>query len=124
MAAERPLVARVDQATDVRTFPHGRVDVIEIGPLVLGRARLEPGWRWSRDVRPVVGAHSCQVRHVGYIVEGTLAIRMDDGTNEFAGPGDAFVVPPGHDGWVVGDGPCIMLDWAGGGEYGKPGARP
>jgi uncharacterized cupin superfamily protein len=57
------------------------------------------------------GTESCQVAHTGYIVSGRLSVRMDDGTEAVAGPGNAVAISPGHDGWVVGDEPCVMLDW-------------
>lgn len=117
--AEHLAAANLDRATDVRTFPHGQMQVVDVGAAVVGKAVFESGWRWSEHVRPTAGTGSCQVRHVGCILSGRLAIRMDDGTEAVAGPGDVFVVPPGHDGWVVGDEPCVMLDWTGAGTYAR-----
>lgn len=111
--------ASLDRAEDVREFPFGSMAVVEAGGAVVGRAVFEPGWHWSEHVRPTAGTDSCQVRHVGYILSGRLAIRMDDGTEAVAEPGDVFDVPPGHDGWTVGDEPCVMLDWAGSGDYAR-----
>lgn len=119
MAPDILRAANLDRADEVREFPHGSMSVVTIGGAVVGRAVFEPGWRWSEHVRPTAGTDSCQVRHVGSILSGRLAIRMDDGTEAVCGPGDVFVVPPGHDGWVVGDEACVMLDWAGGEEYAR-----
>ncbi|HET6580204.1 MAG TPA: cupin domain-containing protein [Gemmatimonadales bacterium] len=109
--------ASLSDTTDIREFSHGSMSVVVVGEVVVGRAVFEPGWRWSRDVRPIAGTGSCEQLHVGFIVSGRLAVRMDDGTEGVVGPGDVFVVPPGHDGWVVGDDPCVMLDWAGSATY-------
>ena len=119
MAAPALAAASLEQATDVRRFPHGSMSVVHVGDLAVGRAVFEPGWRWSEHVRPSAGTDSCQVRHVGCVLSGRLAIRMDDGTEAVAGPGDVVDVPAGHDGWVVGDVPCVMLDWAGGADYAR-----
>lgn len=119
MRAELLAAANFDATDDVREFRLGRMQVVDLGATVVGRAVFEPGWRWSEHVRPTAGTERCQVRHVGCILSGRLAILMDDGTQAVAGPGDVFLVPPGHDGWVVGQEPCVMLDWAGGGEYAK-----
>lgn len=109
----------LDSPDESRRFSRGRMDVVTVAGVTVGRAVFEPGWRWSDDVAPVAGTGSCQVAHVGYIVSGRLAVRMDDGTEAVAGAGDAVVVSPGHDGWVVGDEPCVMLDWAGGADYAR-----
>lgn len=121
MSAEPLAAAGFGDTTDVRTFPRGEMRVVDIGATIVGRAVFEPGWRWSEHVRPSAGTSSCRVRHVGCVLAGRLGIRMDDGTEAVAGPGDVFVVPAGHDGWVVGDEPCVMLDWAGGKEYASTG---
>jgi quercetin dioxygenase-like cupin family protein len=91
----------------------GKVDIVKLGELTVGRAVFEPGWRWSEHVKPLAGTDSCQVHHNGYILSGRMRVRMDDGTEAEAGPGDVFVVPPGHDAWTVGDEPIVALDFSG-----------
>ncbi len=104
---------------EVRSFPKGRVEVVRVGEHTLMRATFEPGWRWSQHVKPQVGTESCEVPHVGYVISGQLATRMHDGTEIEAGPGDFVAIPPGHDGWVVGDEPVVFLDFVGGEVYGR-----
>src|SRR5437588_12113744 len=105
---------------EVREFPHGRVEIVKVGGAEIGRLVLQPGWRWSNDVKPIAGTDSCQVQHFQYTVSGRLGIRMDDGTEMELGPGDLALIEPGHDGWVIGDEPAVILDWAGAGNYAKP----
>ena len=87
----------------VRTFPFGHVDVVNLDETSVARFSWEPGWRWSKDVAPVVQTRSCLNRHVGYVISGQLHVLMDDGTEIEIRAGDAFEIPPGHDAWVVGD---------------------
>lgn len=87
----------------VRTFPFGHVDIVNLDETSVARFSWEPGWRWSKDVQPVVQTTSCQNRHVGYVISGALHVAMDDGTALEIRAGDAFEIPPGHDAWVVGD---------------------
>jgi quercetin dioxygenase-like cupin family protein len=111
---------------ELRRFDHGQLAVVDVAGVTVGRVVFKPGWRWSDHLRPLAGTGSCQVAHVGYILSGRIRIRMDDGSEATAGPGDAFVVSPGHDGWVVGDEPCVMLDGPGGVDYARstgPGPR-
>lgn len=91
---------------------HGQATLGSAGGLTLMRGRFEPGWRWSNDIKPIVGSDSCQTRHLGYVVSGTMQIRMDDGTEHTLRPGDMFDLPAGHDAWVVGDEPCEMVDFS------------
>jgi mannose-6-phosphate isomerase-like protein (cupin superfamily) len=93
----------LDQPEETRTFANGRLDLVEIAGNNVGRTNLEPGWRWSESVKPIVGTHSCQVAHVGYAISGHLHVVMDDGTNIDIKPGDAYEIAPGHDAWVEGD---------------------
>jgi hypothetical protein len=95
----------------------GRVEILQIGDGVVGKATFEPGWRWSNDVKPIAGTDSCQAAHFGYVVSGHQAVRMDDGTELEFGPGDVVAIPPGHDGWVIGDEPCVVVDFAGMAQY-------
>jgi class 3 adenylate cyclase len=89
------------------------IELVELGELTIGRAIFEPGWRWSKHVKPIVGTESCQVHHLGYVVSGHLHIEMTDSASMDVMGGDAFEIPPGHDAWVVGDEPWISVDWAG-----------
>jgi class 3 adenylate cyclase len=97
---QRKSLASPDQ---VRTFPFGHVDIVHLDETSVARFTWEPGWRWSKDVAPVVQTRSCQNRHVGYVIAGLLHVMMDDGTELEIRAGDAFEIPPGHDAWVVGD---------------------
>lgn len=99
---------------EVRPFvDKGRVEILKLGDGVVGKATFEPGWRWSDHVKPIAGTDSCQAAHLAYVVSGRTAVRMDDGTEVEAGPGEVVAIPPGHDGWVVGDEACVMIDFAG-----------
>jgi quercetin dioxygenase-like cupin family protein len=102
---------------EVRTFELGRFEVYRVGPMTIGRATYEPGWRWSEHVGAASGQASCPVEHVGLVVSGAAAVRMDDGEERVMREGDFFYVPPGHDSWVVGDEPYVSLHFLGGEEY-------
>ena len=104
---------------EVREFPHGHIDLVTVGDTMVGRAEFEPGWRWSQDVAPIAGTRSCQAAHTGYILSGRMHVVMDDGAEGEAGPGEAITVEPGHDAWVVGDEPCVMVDFTGLRDYAK-----
>ena len=104
---------------EVREFPNGKVELVNIGGGSVGRLVLEPGWRWSKDVKPLANTTSCEAPHFQYHVSGKLAVKMDDGTEFIAGPGDITALPSGHDAWVVGDEPVIVVDWCGASNYGK-----
>jgi quercetin dioxygenase-like cupin family protein len=107
----------LDAPTEVRTFEKGRFEVYVVGPMTLGRATYEPGWRWSEHVGAATGKRSCRVEHVGLVISGRAAVRMDDGDERVMEPGDFFYVPPGHDSWVVGDEPYVSLHVMGGEDY-------
>ena len=109
----------LDTPHETRTFEHGSISVVTLAGATLGRATFQPGWKWSNDVKPVVGTDSCQTPHTGYVISGRMHIVMDDGAEAEVGPGDAVVISPGHDAWIVGDEPCIMLDWSGAANYAK-----
>jgi len=108
-------VKNVNSPDEVRPFAgNGHANVLQIGghPVLYGT--FEPGWRWSENLKPIAGTDSCQVHHNGYIVSGRMGIRMDDGQEMEFGPGDVFIAPPGHDGWVIGNEACVALDFSGG----------
>ena len=95
----------------------GKVDIVQLGGVTVGRGTFQPGWRWSQHVKPLAGTDSCQAAHTGYVLSGRMRVRMDDGAEGEAGAGDAMVIAPGHDAWVVGDEPCVVLDFSGMADY-------
>ena len=101
----------LDVPDEKRASEHGEIHLVHLTGATIGRAVLRPGWRWSTDMKPVVGTDSCQASHVAYVVSGRFHVRMDDGTELELGAGDAHVVGPGHDAWVVGDEPCVTVDF-------------
>lgn len=113
---EHKSFARPDE---VRQFPNGLVEILAIGGGEVGRLVLQPGWRWSIDVKPLAGTETCTAPHFQYHLSGTLGILMDDGTEIIAGPGDITSLPEGHDAWVVGDEPVVAIDWFGASNYAK-----
>ncbi len=104
---------------ETRTFEKGVIELVHLDGGPVGRMILQPGWKWSDDVKPIAQTESCLVPHAQYIISGRLAIRMDDGDEFVLGPGDVADIPPGHDGWVVGDEPVVGIDWTGFGNYAK-----
>jgi quercetin dioxygenase-like cupin family protein len=88
---------------ETRTPDKTKVDIVRMGATTVGRFVFEPGWRWSECVKPVAGTDSCQARHVGVVQSGRLAVQHEDGTELELGPGDAYIIEPGHDAQVVGD---------------------
>jgi quercetin dioxygenase-like cupin family protein len=110
-------LVNLDSPTETRTFGKGRFELYRIGPMTLGRATYEPGWKWSEHVGAASGERSCQVEHVGLVLGGQAAVRMDDGTERVMKEGELFYVPPGHDSWVVGDEPYVSLHIMGSEDY-------
>src|SRR5207253_11186693 len=98
---------------ETRRFDKGKIDIANVGEAVIGRFELQPGWRWSQSVKPMVQTDLCEQNHVAYMVSGRLKTKLRDGTEEEQGPGDAVFTPAGHDAWVVGDEPVVMIDFKG-----------
>jgi len=111
--AQQAVTKSVDQPEETRTFPKGKIELIKLGGVTVGKATFQPGWRWSECVKPIAGTDSCQAAHVTYMLAGRVRTRMDNGSEIESGPGEVIVVPPGHDAWVVGDQPVIALDFSG-----------
>jgi hypothetical protein len=87
---------------EVRQFPSGRLELINIGGATIGRAIFEPGWRWATSVQPLAKTTSCEAPHFQYHVSGVLRIKMDDGSEFDCKPGAVSLLPSGHDAWVIG----------------------
>jgi hypothetical protein len=92
-----------DAPDETRAPDKTKIDVVRMGDTSAGRFTFQPGWKWSECVKPVVGTDSCQVRHIGVAQSGRLHVAHEDGTEGEIAPGDAYVIEPGHDAWVVGD---------------------
>jgi class 3 adenylate cyclase len=99
-----------DEPGQTRRFPHGFGQMAEVGPLAIGRGVLEPGWRWSVDIKPLAGTPSCEIHHLQVLLGGRFGVEMNDGETAEFKPGDVFEIPPGHDAWVVGDETVTLLD--------------
>ena len=92
-----------DSPDETRTPDKTRVEVVRLEGATAARMTFEPGWKWSECVKPVAGTDSCQARHVGVVQSGRMHVVHDDGSEADLGPGDAYVIEPGHDAWIVGD---------------------
>ncbi|HSP64730.1 MAG TPA: cupin domain-containing protein [Candidatus Deferrimicrobium sp.] len=120
-ATARVLRYSLDRPDETRPFEanSGKLDLVNTDRGVIGRAVFEPGWQWSKHVKPIAKTESCQGAHMGYLLSGRMTIRMDDGKTEEFGPGDVMIADPGHDAWVVGDDACVVVDWQGFADYAK-----
>ena len=107
------------QPDEVREVPNGRLELIKGGGATVGRAVFDPGWQWSTSVQPLVKTKSCEAPHFQYHVSGILRIKMDDGTEFDCRPGDVSLLPSGHDAWVVGNEPAVVVDFQGMIDYAK-----
>jgi ketosteroid isomerase-like protein len=104
-------ISNLERDGEVREFKaHGHAVVGSAGGAALVVGTFEPGWQFSTDVGPIVGTTTCQTRHLGYVLSGRMRVQMEDGTELDIGPGDLFDLPAGHDAWVIGDEPCVMVD--------------
>ena len=127
LVAHRPLVATISKAElksfakpdEVREFPKGRVELVNIGGATVGRATFQPGWKWSTSVQPLSKTKSCEAPHFQYHVSGRLMVKMDDGSLMECKPGDISLLPMGHDAWVIGDEPAVVVDFQGMLDYAK-----
>lgn len=116
-------VKNFDNPDETRSFNNGKVEGVSLAGRSFGRATFEPGWKWSNDVKPVVGGESCQVHHVDYALSGKLHVVLDGGHEFDVNAGDLVEIPPGHDGWVVGDEPFVAVTLIGEGNetnFAKP----
>ena len=100
----------LNQPEKIQNIGRVKVESITMGPLNIARDTAAPGWQWSKDVKPVAKTESCQVNHLIYVISGRLHVRMNDGQEKEFNPGDMGAIPPGHDGWIVGDQPVVWLE--------------
>ena len=111
-----------DSPDEVRAFhAHGEAHVLQMDGRTVIKSTFEPGWRWTEDVKPIAGTDTCQTRHFGYMESGRMKVVMDDGTEIECGPGDLVHIEPGHDAEVLGDEPCVFVDFGDVSNYAKAG---
>jgi uncharacterized cupin superfamily protein len=115
----RTLKKSLNSPEETRSFEKGKLQLVTISGITFGRATLEPGWKWSKSVKPIAKTKSCEAPHTQYIISGKMKVVMDDGQEEELGPGDAAVIPSGHDAWVVGNEPVVAVDVTGMIDYAK-----
>jgi len=118
-ATEAAELKNFGKPDEVREFPQGRVELITIGGATIGRAIFEPGWRWANSVQPLAKTKSCEAPHFQYHVSGILRILMDDGSEFDCKPGDVSLLPSGHDAWVIGNEPAVVVDFQGMLDYAR-----
>jgi Adenylate and Guanylate cyclase catalytic domain len=106
-------VKSLEKPDEILEFPKLTVRVVELGDITVGHFVNEPGWSWAECMRPTVGGDWCQARHLGMVLSGRLGVQFEDGTGFEVGPQEVFDIPPGHNGWVIGDEPVVQIEWAG-----------
>lgn len=111
---------RFDEPDEVVSAPNLTGQIVVLGESYIGRYVHQPGWSWSKDVKPLVGTPSCQFHHQGVMLSGHMQVSTSDGAQRIIGPGEAFDIPPGHDANVVGDEPCISIEFRGARDWAKP----
>ena len=111
--------ASFNKPIETRRFPLGKIDLVNIGGVTIGRGIFEPGWRWSTSIKPIAKTKSCEAPHFQYHLSGTLRIIMDDGIIFDTKPGDITLLPPGHDAFVIGDEAVVVIDFQGMVDYAK-----
>ena len=107
------------KSDEVRTFGHGKVELLHMNGGTVGRLVLEPGWRWSVDVKSIAGTEWCEAPHFQYVVSGRLHVRMKNGREFDLHAGSVSHLPSGHDAWVVGNESVVLVDWYGATNYAK-----
>jgi mannose-6-phosphate isomerase-like protein (cupin superfamily) len=100
-----------DSPDETRAPAMTTVEVVTLGSAKAARLTLQPGWKWSECIKPVVGTDSCQNRHIGVVVSGALHTVHDDGSEADVGAGDAYVFEPGHDAWVTSSEPFVGYEF-------------
>ena len=112
------LLKNFDVPDETRSFEKGKLEIVRIGGMTLGRASYEPGWKWSEHVSPLAGTPFCEVEHVGLVLSGRAMAAMSDGREVELAAGSLFYIPPvPHDSWVIGGEPYVSLHFMGADQY-------
>ncbi len=114
-------VRNFDSPDETRPFvDRGKAQLVSLSESTVLKGTFEPGWRWTEHLKSIAGTDSCQSPHFFYVLSGRMHIAMDDGTEGDCGPGDVVRAEPGHDAWVVGDEPCVAIDFGAMASYAEP----
>ena len=108
-----------DSPDETRTPDKTTVELVNLAGGQIGRYTFQPGWRWSECIKPVAQTENCRVEHVGYVVSGSLHVEHEDGGTGEVAPGDVYRIAPGHDAWVVGNEPVVLVEFQGAANYAK-----
>jgi hypothetical protein len=121
VGTELELISKSFNSPDeTRTFPNGKLEILKFGEgSTVSIGTFQPGWHWAESVKPIVKTESCQATHRGYIISGWMHVVMEDGSTRDIGPNDAYIIPPGHDAWILGDEPCVVIEFADMTHYAK-----
>lgn len=116
---EKSEIKSFKKADEVREFPKGKLELVHVGGREIGRVTLQTGWRWSTSVKPIAHTDSCEAPHFQYHVSGVLKVKMDTGEEYELRAGDISMLKPGHDAWVVGNEPVVLVDFQGMADFAK-----
>jgi quercetin dioxygenase-like cupin family protein len=97
---------------EARTFENGQMQVVTLGDFKVARGTFEPGWKWSEHIKPLAQTDSCQVEHNGLMLSGQIKVVMDDGSETEISAGEAYVIPPGHDAWVISEETAVGVEFS------------
>lgn len=114
---DKAILKSFDKPDEVREFSKGKLELVTFNGVSIGRATFQPGWKWSESLKEMSKTNSCTAPHFQYHVSGTLMVKMDDGTMLECKPGDISLLPTGHDAWVVGKEPVVVVDFQGMVDY-------
>ncbi len=109
----------LNNPNEVRTFNNGKLELVNMEGGTIGRLTLNPGWKWSNDVKPIAKTEWCEAPHFQYQISGRMHVKMQDGSEFDIGPGEVAHLPSGHDAWVVGNEAVVVVDWFGASNYAK-----
>jgi hypothetical protein len=106
-----------DSPDETKEYDKIKIDIVTVCGVTVARATLEPGWRWTESVKQAAGTDTCQISHLGYMASGRLVVEMENGPRKELKAGDLAAIPAGHDGWVVGNEPAVLIEFPGVEEF-------
>jgi len=117
---EKVIIKNFEKPDETRQYEKGKIELVKVNGTVMGKATLQPGWKWSLHVKPIAKTQLCDAPHFQYIVSGRMTLRTEQGDEHSVKAGDVVKIGAGHDAWVVGDEPLVAVDFQGLADYAKP----